>query len=373
MHFPVSWINVYNPETKRTSGRLVSIVLKQQLACDSQGFYMPRWQKNKFGMRKRVWIMYPDGLYSIFRGIKIARYQSTKRDIPSLKELQKKLSWIKFEILTPLSDQRDLYRDDNSIKVILLDSLDQLTLKQRLVLQEAYDQILMVVPLRDSRGRRNWAALAARLTAVDTRFEKAFAEIYGWQPYFSFREEKLELIRQQIIQRVIGSGKTIKVQLEADWGPNLGQLLSKKLRVSGAVEALLKFKIYRDFSDWLSFLYNDLNEFNQLIENGQTEPAKAMAEKMLLSLRLQILKNRINQQILYIEEAMIDRQIYKRQDSIRARLQKLQEQFERMDDSAFVMPVCNKVATYLEAAGNFIDHREYATAKGFLTEVMNIL
>lgn len=338
------------PHYRGTSVRthpILGLTNRILVAYGTGDFYVQYWEegKERGDDKVRGWRRYGD-IWLLHRGLRLARAKTILKRIPTLEELHSLCAEANLEL-----SRRDVGPETlQDVKRDMLRVLATLHHPRTHALKDVVAQVECVVPLRDSRGRLNLGALAARLVPVKNRlFCERLSGIVGWLGHYAHWEQDIAILQQLAGGFLLELGQKLTRWIAdlsdiARWRANATAL---SLEVNTEIEHLAQLEPFGGWTNWARACRTDFGRAKTGLLRGDRDLALAALRRLQQSINIKQLQAQISSLLLDIQLDQIERAF--NLDDYQGQITALLEALDHVDDSDFRGRVVPELQEHLES------------------------
>lgn len=313
----------------------------------SRAFYESYWQEgdDPGDPKSRQWRCYQN-VWSLHRGLELARLRAIKVRLPLLQELYDQCARSVAHLLGP-----DHRRPENLHEVadFAADFLERIAAPQTHALRAARAQVAAVASLRDALGRHNPRALAARLVATgDTHLRQRTSDLIGWLGHYAHWADdvgRLQQLTGGFLSRLtehIDYWHLVVAARDPTWMSRPQPTLRE------AERGLTHLVAFGGWSAWARECIHDIRHVHLADQCGDAAKGKQVCDRLRQAVVCKQLHTKLSQLLLDIEVDRISGSFEPR--VYRGRLAAMEREVGGLDDRLLRQPVRPHLLKQLAAA-----------------------
>ncbi|MDD5110589.1 MAG: hypothetical protein PHI63_05265 [Patescibacteria group bacterium] len=320
------------------------------VAYGTGDFYVQYWEegKERGDDKVRRWRRFGD-IWSLHRGLRLAREGTILKRIPTIEELQRLCTEANLQL-----SRRDVGPDAlQDVKRKMLAVLRELHHPKTHALKDVVTQVECVIPLRDSRGRLNLGALAARLVPVKNRlFVERLSDITGWLGHYAHWEQDIA-----VLQQLAGGFLTDLERKVNRWVADISDVAgwrSHQVELSVAlaldVEHLKQLEPFGGWTNWARACTTDFERARTALHRADRDTTLTALRRLQWSVAVKRLQKEISDLLLDIQLDQLEGNFFL--DDYSGRIDRLLDTVAGINDADFRHPVVSELTPHLRGANS---------------------
>lgn len=341
----------------------------------SHRFYESYWEEGDEpgDPKTREWRCYAD-IWSLHRGLELARIRAIKQRLPLLQELYDQCAR---SVACLLGTDHRRPETLAEVAAFAAQFLDAIRMPQTHALRAARAHVEQVASLHDSRGRHNPRALAARLVATgDTHLRQRTADLIGWLGHYAHWADDVGRLQElaggflSCLTEHIDYWHLVVAARDPTWMSRPQPTLHQ------AERGLVHLVAFGGWSMWARECLHDLRQVHAADRRGDRTAGKLVCDRLRQAVGCKQLHAKLSQLLLDIEVDRLSDSFEPR--VYRGRLAAMEREVSGLDDRLLRRPVRPQLLKQLTAArtafdGNGEQRTRLRTTRNHLRAACNAL